>query len=71
MAKKQKKKENTSKKDVKKQPEKKVKIKKEKVSEKKTQNKEEFKTTVKVTGLGAAVIGALGFIIFLIKQLLF
>ena len=34
-------------------------------------NKEEFKTTVKVTGLGAAVIGALGFVIFLIKQLLF
>ncbi len=34
-------------------------------------NKEEFKTTVKVTGLGAALIGALGFIIFLIKQLLF
>ena len=34
-------------------------------------NKEEFKTAVKVTGLGAAVIGALGFVIFLIKQLLF
>lgn len=34
-------------------------------------NKEEFKTVVKITGLGAAVIGALGFIIFLIKQLLF
>jgi protein transport protein SEC61 subunit gamma-like protein len=34
-------------------------------------NKEEFKTTVKVTGLGAAVIGVIGFIIFLIKQLLF
>lgn len=34
-------------------------------------NKEEFKTTVKVTGLGAALIGALGFIIFLIKQFLF
>ena len=34
-------------------------------------NKEEFKTTVKVTGLGAAAIGALGFIIFLVKQLLF
>lgn len=33
--------------------------------------REEFKTTVKVTGLGAAIIGALGFIIFLIKQLLF
>lgn len=34
-------------------------------------DKEEFKTTVKVTGIGAAVIGAIGFIIFLIKQLLF
>jgi len=34
-------------------------------------NKEEFKTTVKVTGLGAAIIGALGFVIFLLKQLLF
>ncbi len=34
-------------------------------------NKEEFKTAVKVTGLGAAVIGVIGFIIFLIKQLLF
>ncbi len=33
--------------------------------------KEEFKTTVKVTGLGTAVIGFIGFIIFLIKQLLF
>lgn len=34
-------------------------------------NKTEFKSAVKVTGLGAAVIGAIGFIIFLIKQLLF
>ena len=34
-------------------------------------NREEFKTTVKVTGLGAGVIGLLGFIIFLIKQLVF
>ena len=34
-------------------------------------NRDEFKTTVKVTGLGAAAIGALGFLIFLIKQLLF
>jgi len=34
-------------------------------------NKNEFKTSLKVTGLGAAIIGALGFIIFLIKQLLF
>jgi protein transport protein SEC61 subunit gamma-like protein len=34
-------------------------------------NKEEFKTAVKVTGLGAAVIGVIGFVIFLIKQLLF
>ena len=34
-------------------------------------NKEEFTTSVKITGLGIAIIGALGFIIFLIKQLLF
>jgi protein transport protein SEC61 subunit gamma and related proteins len=34
-------------------------------------NKQEYLTTVKVTGLGAAIIGAIGFIIFLIKQLLF
>ncbi|HLC52596.1 MAG TPA: protein translocase SEC61 complex subunit gamma [Candidatus Nanoarchaeia archaeon] len=31
----------------------------------------EFKGIVKVTGLGSAVIGALGFIIFIVKQLLF
>jgi len=34
-------------------------------------NKQEYITIVKVTGLGAAIIGALGFVIFLIKQLLF
>ena len=34
-------------------------------------NKEEYKSIVKVTGLGIAIIGALGFVIFLIKQLLF
>jgi protein transport protein SEC61 subunit gamma and related proteins len=34
-------------------------------------NKQEYLTTVKVTGLGAAIIGAIGFVIFLIKQLLF
>ena len=34
-------------------------------------NKEEFKSVVKVTGLGMAVIGVIGFIIFLIVQLLF
>jgi len=34
-------------------------------------NKTEFLSTVKVTGLGIAVIGAIGFIIFLGKQLLF
>ena len=34
-------------------------------------NRDEFKNLVKVTGLGIAIIGALGFIIFLIKQLLF
>lgn len=33
-------------------------------------SKEEFKSIVKVTGIGAAIIGALGFIIFLLKQLL-
>ena len=32
---------------------------------------EEFKNIVKVTGLGIAIIGVIGFIIFLIKQLLF
>ncbi len=34
-------------------------------------DKEEYKNLLKVTGLGIAIIGALGFIIFLIKQLLF
>ena len=34
-------------------------------------NRDEFKNLVKVTGLGIAIIGAIGFIIFLIKQLLF
>ena len=34
-------------------------------------NKEEYLTTMKVTGLGIGLIGALGFIIFLVKQLLF
>ena len=33
-------------------------------------NKQEYLTTVKVTGLGAAIIGAIGFVIFLLKQLL-
>ncbi len=32
---------------------------------------EEYKTLVKVTGIGILVLGAMGFIIFLIKQLLF
>ena len=34
-------------------------------------NQEEYKSLVKVTGLGIAIIGAIGFVIFLIKQLLF
>ncbi len=34
-------------------------------------NREEFTTTVKVTGLGISVIGIVGFLIFLIKQLFF
>tara|TARA_Y100000310_G_scaffold343387_1_gene450783 strand:- start:6382 stop:6567 length:186 start_codon:yes stop_codon:yes gene_type:complete len=33
--------------------------------------REEFKSVVKVTGLGMAVIGVIGFIIFLIVQILF
>jgi len=33
-------------------------------------NKTEYITVVKVTGLGIALIGAIGFVIFLIKQLL-
>jgi protein transport protein SEC61 subunit gamma and related proteins len=31
----------------------------------------EYTSIVKVTGLGIAIIGAIGFIIFLVKQLLF
>ncbi len=34
-------------------------------------NKEEYLTIVKVSGLGIALLGALGFVIFLLKQLLF
>lgn len=33
-------------------------------------NKQEYWTTVKVTGIGIGIIGALGFVIFLIKELL-
>lgn len=33
-------------------------------------NKQEYWATVKVTGIGIGIIGALGFIIFLIKELL-
>lgn len=33
--------------------------------------KEEYLTVVKVTGLGMAVIGLVGFVIFMIKQLIF
>jgi|TARA_Y100000310_G_scaffold311565_1_gene357970 protein transport protein SEC61 subunit gamma-like protein len=34
-------------------------------------SKEEFKTIVKVSGLGMIVIGLMGFLITMIKQLLF
>lgn len=34
-------------------------------------NKEEYKSIVKITALGAAIIGAIGFALFLGKQLLF
>jgi protein transport protein SEC61 subunit gamma and related proteins len=34
-------------------------------------NKTEFLGLVKVTGLGIAIIGVLGFVIFMFKQLLF
>ena len=34
-------------------------------------SKEEYVSTLKITGLGVAVIGAIGFIIFLVKQLIF
>ncbi len=33
-------------------------------------NKTEYLTTVKVTGLGIGIIGLLGFVIFMLKQLL-
>ncbi|HLC97877.1 protein translocase SEC61 complex subunit gamma [Candidatus Woesearchaeota archaeon] len=33
-------------------------------------NKEEYKNLAKITGLGCAAIGIIGFVIFLIKQLL-
>ncbi len=33
-------------------------------------NREEFLNIVKVTGLGCAIIGLIGFVIFLVKQLL-
>jgi len=34
-------------------------------------NKEEFKTIVKVSGLGMIVIGLIGFVITMLRQLLF
>lgn len=34
-------------------------------------SREEFKTIVRVSGLGMILIGLIGFIIFMIKQLLF
>lgn len=34
-------------------------------------NKEEYLASVKITGIGIAIIGAIGFIIFLIVQLFF
>lgn len=34
-------------------------------------NKEEYLTSVKITGIGIAIIGAIGFVIFLIVQLFF
>ncbi len=34
-------------------------------------NKEEYLTSVKITGIGIAIIGTIGFIIFLIVQLFF
>ena len=34
-------------------------------------NKEEFMTVFKVTAIGTLIIGAMGFIIFILKQLLF
>ena len=34
-------------------------------------SRSEFQNLTKVTGLGCAIIGALGFLIFLVKQILF
>lgn len=34
-------------------------------------NKEEFLTTVKISGIGILVVGAIGFILHLVKQLIF
>ena len=34
-------------------------------------NKDEFLNLTKVTGIGCAIIGIIGFVIFLVKQLLF
>ena len=34
-------------------------------------NREEFLTTVKISGIGILIIGAIGFILHLIKQLIF
>ncbi len=34
-------------------------------------NREEFMSITKVTGLGIVIIGVIGFVIFMIKQILF
>ena len=34
-------------------------------------DRNEFQSLVKITGLGIAIIGAIGFVIFITKQLLF
>jgi protein transport protein SEC61 subunit gamma and related proteins len=34
-------------------------------------NRQEYSSIVKVTGLGIAIIGVMGFLIFMVKQLLF
>jgi len=34
-------------------------------------SKEEYKNLLKVTGIGIAILGVIGFVIFLIKHLLF
>ena len=34
-------------------------------------SKDEYLSLVKVTGLGICIIGALGFVVFILKQLLF